>query len=658
MHARGLDPVRVARFLDRVVFCLLAEDVGLLPENLFARIVDKSNREPARFGRLMTQLFEAMAEGGDFGLDAIDRFNGDLFADGDVLELTPEEIDSVRAATRLDWSEVDPSIFGTLFERGMDPAKRSQLGAHYTSREDIERVVDPVVLRPLRREWEDVRRRVDDLLTKRKVVARGAGTKALKEAEGLIGQFLERLANVRVLDPACGSGNFLYVDLQKLKDLEKEVGVYADAHALGSFLPRVGPWQLYGIETNAYAFDLAQTTVWIGWLQWTRANGHRIGRDPILESLRGFERKDAILDLSDPEQPGEPDWPHVDFIVGNPPFLGGKKMRAELGDDYVDALFGTWRERVRPEADLCCYWYEKARRHIEDGKCSRAGLLATQGIRGGASRDVLKRIKETGDIFFAESDREWILDGATVHVSMVGFDDGSEQTKTLDGSPAETITAQLTTGATLHTARTLAENLGIAFMGITPAGKFDLDFEAGKGLLDSVNPNGLPTSDVLRPYLNGKDLNQRSRCQWTIDFGIDCKLESAALYESAFGHLVAHVKPVRQKNNREAYRLKWWLYAEPRPAMRSAFAQLDRYVGTCMVAKHRVFVWIPTVYLPANVVIVFASNDDYFFGVLHSRLHILWASAQGTQLREKESGDRYTPTTCFETFPFPQPTEE
>jgi type II restriction/modification system DNA methylase subunit YeeA len=465
MRGRGLDPVAVARFLDRVIFCLFAEDVGLLPENLFSQAVEKSNRDPKRFARLLGQLFDAMTHGGDFDLETIRHFNGDLFSGAEVLELTEGEIDSIREAARRDWSEVDPSIFGTLFERGMDPDKRSQLGSHYTSREDIEAVVDPVVLAPLRREWEAVRLKVDDLLTKAKVVAPGPATRARNEAEGLVRGFLERLQGVRVLDPACGSGNFLYVVLQKLKDLEKEVGVYADARGLGGFLPVVGPRQLYGIEMNPYAFDLAQTTVWIGWLQWVRANGFGVINDPILEPLTGFRKMDAILDLTDPDNPREPDWPEVEFIVGNPPFLGGKLLRSNLGDDSVDAMFRVWGERVRPEADLCCYWFEKARAMIESGKAKRAGLLATQGIRGGANRETLARIKRTGGIFFAVSDREWILDGANVHISMVGFDDGSEEQVALDGRPVSSINSNLTSSVDVTAARRLRENDAVSYQG-------------------------------------------------------------------------------------------------------------------------------------------------------------------------------------------------
>jgi len=665
LRGRGLDAMDVARFLDRIVFCLFAEDVGLLPRKLFSRIVEKSP-EPQRFSNMIGQLFEAMNKGGDFGADTIRHFNGNLFTGSPVLELTATEINHVRAAARLDWSAVDPSIFGTLFQRGLDPDTRAQLGAQYTSREDIETLIEPVVMQPLRREWEATRESISNLLLtgkakptgKEKPLTKKALDNAYLEARAVLRNFHERLAHIKVLDPACGSGNFLYVTLQKIKDLEKEVLIYGGDNQLGSFLPQVGPWQFYGIEVNPYAFELAQTTLWIGYLQWIQANGFGVPAEPILREMDNFKNMDAILDLSDPDNPKEPEWPEADFIVGNPPFLGGKRMRTELGDEYVEKLFALYKSKVPAEADLVAYWFEKARKQIEDSKTKRVGLLATQGIRGGASREVLKRIKDTGDIFFGESDRDWILDGATVHVSMIGFDDRTEVVKTLNGRAVEEINAQLTTTVATHSATVLSENTGISFMGITPAGPFDVEFAIGTGWLSTPNPIGRPNSDVIRPYVHGRDLNQRARDQWTVDFGTDSPIEYAAHYEQPFEYLMKTVKPEREKNRREAYKNRWWIYAEARPSMREALGKLDRYLATSMVAKHRIFAWLQSVSLPANVVIVFGRDDDYFFGVLHSRSHAVWSIIQGTQLREQESGSRYTPTTCFETFPFPIPSAE
>lgn len=402
LRYRGYNPTVVARFLDRIVFCLFAEDVGLLPKKLFSEIAENAP-SPKQFADLIGQLFTAMAEGGYVFVHPIRHFNGNLFVESPVLELTAAEIKHVQAAARLDWSAVDPSIFGTLFQRGLDPDTRAQLGAQYTSRDDIETLIEPVVIEPLRREWRETRRAVENLLQTGKVnptgkerpLTKDGANKAYREARARLRKFYELLAHVKVLDPACGSGNFLYVTLQKIKDLEKEVLVYASDTQLGSFLPQVGPWQFYGIEVNPYAFELAQTTLWIGYLQWIQANGFGQPAEPILREMDNFRNIDAIIDLSDVSLPKEPNWPEADFIVGNPPFLGNRLIAPELGKAYVAALTRIYGTRLGGKPDLVCYFFEKARKAIEDGKTKRAGLIATQGIRGGTNRNVLKRIQET-----------------------------------------------------------------------------------------------------------------------------------------------------------------------------------------------------------------------------------------------------------------------
>ena len=649
MRARGLDSAEVAHFLDRVVFCMFAEDIGLLPDHVFTRIAEKSGGDPVRFRRLLGQLFEAMATGGDFGTEAIRHFNGNLFNGATVPELTAEEAAQIAAAASLEWSAIEPSIFGTLFERGLDPAKRSQLGAHFTGKDDIEKVVEAVVMQPLRCEWDEARQGLDAALASPK-------KKGKAEAEAILQKYLARLQAVRVLDPACGSGNFLYVSLQKLKDLEKEVSVHSSNAGLGAVLPMVGPWQLYGIEINPYAHDLAQMTVWIGWLQWRKFNGFGSPEEPILRAIPGnFRNQDAILDLADPAAPKEPDWPQVDFIVGNPPFLGGKMMRGELGDGYMDKLFAVWDGRVPREADLCCYWFEKARAHIEKGGAKRAGLLATQGIRGGANREVLKRIKESGDVFWAVADQDWILDGATVHVSIAAFDDGTEKTRTLDGQAVATINANLTSAADTTTATRLDENKGISFMGDTKIGPFEIPESLAQTWIGLRNPNGKSNAEVVRPWANAMELTRVAQKLWIVDFPPGMTEAEAAQYEAPFEYIREKVMPTRIENKRVAYAKRWWIHGEARPEVRATCLTLPRYLATPRVSKYRLFVWLDGRVLPDSAVIVFVRSDDYFFGVLHSRMHEVWALAQGTQLREKESGARYTPTTSFETFPFPKP---
>jgi type II restriction/modification system DNA methylase subunit YeeA len=661
LRDRGFEPRPVARFLDRILFALFAEDIGLLPNEIASKLFEAARGKPELFVQLVGNLFQKMAAGGFFGVDRIPHVNGSLFDDAATLPLTAQELELLAQASRLDWSAIDPSIFGTLFERGLDPAKRAQLGAHYTSREDIETLVEPVVMAPLRREWAETRALVSRLLTTgskkegapAKKLTGPALKKAQTEAEIFLIRFVERLESVKVLDPACGSGNFLYVTLRKLKDLESEV--YDFFLECGLHVPLrvgVGPWQLYGIEINAYAHELAQMTVWIGYLQWLRQHGTTTWKEPILQAMSNIECKDAILDLTDPANPKEPEWPKVDFIVSNPPFLGGKLLRRELSDGYVDKLFEVWGTRVPREADLCVYWFEKARNSIEGRAAQRAGLLATQGIRGGANRRVLQRIKDSGEIFWAWSDREWILDGAAVHVSMVCFDRGEESLRTLDGEAVPEIHSDLRSGAQLTTARKLKQGDLRCFMGMTPAGPFHLGEIEALAVLLSPNPNGKPSSDVVFPYVNGADLFKQPKSVWIVDFfGLD--EPAAARFESAFDIVRARVHPIRSQNRREAYRKRWWVFAEAREGLRAKRAQLARYLAITRHAANLVFAWVGSEVLPDSALFAFTTEGDQDFGILQSRLHRVWAFAKGTQVRERESGFRYTPTECFETFPFP-----
>jgi SAM-dependent methyltransferase len=654
LRQRGADPEQAAHFLMRLLFCLFAEDIGLLPARLFTRLVEGTRTRPAEFTRRLRSLFGAMASGGFFGEHDIAYFNGGLFAGEHVLDLTGDDLAVLARAAQLDWASIEPAIFGTLFERSLDPAKRAQLGAHYTSRDDILLIVEPVVLAPLRRRWAEVQTRAQEVIAQRDAAAGGVRTRHQQTLQRLLTSFAEEVAALRVLDPACGSGNFLYVALKRLLDLEKEVITFAATNGVGGFFPRVGPEQLHGIEINLYAHELASIVVWIGYIQWLHDNGFGQPSDPILKPLHTIERMDAILAYDAKGRPVEPEWPAADVIIGNPPFLGGNRVRRALGDDRVNALFHLYDGRVPRFADLVCYWFEHARAAIAEGRAKRAGLLATQAIRGGANRVALERITATGNIFWAHSDRNWVLDGAMVHVSMVGFDDGTEASRMLNDQPVSCIYADLTSAIDLLAARRLRENLEISFQGPSPKAPFDIDEPVARRMLAlPLNVNNRPNADVVRPLAGALDLAQRSRRKWTIDFSL-MPFKQAAEYEAPFEYVREHVLPARQ-GRRDDYRGQWWQYARPRPEMRAALAGLARYIGTPRHAKHRVFVWVDAATLCNDATIVFARDDDYFFGIVQSRPHELWARATGTQLREAESGFRYTPTTTFETFPFPWP---
>jgi type II restriction/modification system DNA methylase subunit YeeA len=656
LRDRDHEPHAVAHFLNKLLFCMFAEDAGLLPAGLLRRLAEAGKNDATAFRVGLSDLFTKMSDkGGLFGAERIEWFNGGLFDGGEVLPLTSEEIKLVDRVSRLDWSQVEPAIFGTLFERGLDPSKRSQLGAHYTDREAIMRLIEPVLLTPLRRDLEETKEEVVALLAEGKKIT--ARTPASKSHRAVFNAFLDRLRGVRVLDPACGSGNFLYLALQALKDLEREaIQWYSLTTTTSMQLPAVGPQAVLGIELNSYAAELARVVIWIGEIQWMLSNGFAYARDPILSPLNTIVCRDAVLDQSDAENPKEPEWPEATVIVGNPPFLGGKLMRKNLGDDYVDALFRVYKDRVPREADFVCYWHEKARAMVEENKVERVGLLATQGIRGGASRKVLERVKETGDIFLAWSDEEWVVEGAAVHVSFIGFDDGSEDVRELDGHGVVTINADLTAGIDLTQLPVLKENLGISFMGDTKGGPFDIPAATAEAMLDAPNPDGCSNRDVVRPWVNGRDITQRPRGMWIIDFGTDMSIEEAALYELPFEYVKQHVKPKREESKTTIH--EWWLHERPRDDMRDALEGLPRFIATTRVSKHRLFVWLDAETLADSATIVFARDDDYIFGVLHSSVHEVWARRKGTQLREVESGFRYTPTTTFETFPLPEPSDE
>lgn len=553
-----------------------------MPKHVVTNIFKAGVDDPPHFSEVLEELFQTIAKGGTFGEHKIRHFNGHLFEDITVFELTDEEIGKLAVAGEADWQFIQPSIMGNLFERGLDPNQRAQLGAHYTSEDDIRTLVEPVLMAPLRREWSKIKAELAPAFM------RGEGKAADRTK---LSAFRDKLASTKVLDPACGSGNFLYVSLQLLLDLEKEVITFATQ--LGFNLEsHVSVQQLKAIELNAYAFELAQVAVQIGYLKWRRDNGFPNEREPVLQNLENFQNEDALLVPHFRNKPkslkeaqagehaaddalkfySERKWPKCDIIVSNPPFLGASKIWEELGRDYQSELWRVYANRVPRFADLCCYWFEKAGDVIQQENCKRAGLLGTQSIRGGASREVLKRIKNTGDIFFAISDRDWILAGANVHVSMVGFDDGSDTSRMLDGKSVAIINSNLTAHVDITLAETLRTNQEIAFSGTKKSGDFDIDEEIARKWLVAPNPHRRPNSDLLRPWLNGSAIVKRLPPRWIIDTGTDMTQEQFALYEAPYLHAACFVKPQRDKNKREHRRLNWWLHAETCRGMRVALA--------------------------------------------------------------------------------------
>ena len=649
LRNRGHDSKAVAHFVNRLVFCMFAEDVGLLPGNMFTRMLEQAHKRPDEFAELVRDLFGAMSVGGRVGFESVAWFNGGLFDDDTALPLDREGIETALKAAALDWSEIDPSILGTLFERGLDPDKRSQLGAHYTDRDKIMRIVDPVIVRPLLAEWETTKDGIADKVERADAAGSAAAkTRLRRQADQVLRAFLERLRGFTVLDPACGSGNFLYLALHALKDIEHRVQLEAETLGLARGFPTVGPANVKGIEINAYAAELARVSVWIGEIQWMRRNGFSNSTDPILDPLDTIECRDAIITPNG----SEPDWPQADVVIGNPPFLGYSPQRETLGDDYAEAIRKLHRGAVPAFADLVCYWFHKAGRLVAEGRLTRAGLVATNSIRGGRNRAVLDHIAADSAIYDAWADEPWVVDGAAVRVSLICFaaKDAGLPVR-LDGGEAARINADLTVSVDLTAAARLAGNRGAAFIGDQKTGAFDIPGDLARQWLRlPANPNGRHNADVLKPWANGMDVTRRPTGKWIVDFGLSTSEAEAALYEAPFAHVAEHVGPVRQQNRNEKLRRLWWRHENPRPQMRQALQGLARYIATPRVAKHRLFVWLDARIYPDCQLIAIARDDDTAFGILHSRFHEVWSLRLGTSLEDRP---RYTPTTTFETFPFP-----
>ncbi|MGL4237086.1 class I SAM-dependent DNA methyltransferase [Tabrizicola sp.] len=648
LRGRGHEPQAVAHFVNRLVFCMFAEDVDLLPPKMFERMIKAARVQPETFATHAATLFGAMRTGGLVGFEAVEWFNGGLFDSDDTLPLTWEDMDDLIRATQMDWSDIDPSILGTLFERGLDPDKRSQLGAHYTDRDKIMQIVRPVIVEPLLAEWEAVKAGIVAELARAEAAgAKAVETKARAEAQRLRTEFGEKLLNFRVLDPACGSGNFLYLALLELKNIEHRVNLEAEALGLQKEFPRIGPEAVLGIELNPYAAELARVSVWIGEIQWMRRNGFQAARDPILKTLDTIQCRDAVLGPDG----GRAEWPKADVVVGNPPFLGNKKMIRELGEDYTVALRKAW-DNVPGGADLVCYWFAKAWEQVRAGDLARAGLVATNSIRGGANREVLRPIVEGGRIFAGWSDEGWTVDGAAVRVSMVCFDDRKGGDVRLDGVNVSSIRPDLTSGTedTTH-ALSLEQNGDIASNGITKKGAFDVSGETARTwLLAAGNPNARPNSDVLFPWRNGHHITRQNLDMWIVDVGNRTEPDSM-LYEAPFRHLAMFVAPFRARSRADGERKHWWRLARNAHTMRSRIVGLSRLMVTPEVARHRVFVWLDPRIVPDKNLVVVTRDDDTTFGILHSRFHELWALRMGTSLEDRP---RYTPSTTFETFPFPE----
>ncbi|MHA6891404.1 class I SAM-dependent DNA methyltransferase [Ralstonia pseudosolanacearum] len=672
LQAKGHDPHKVAHFLNQCIFCCFAEDAGLLPLRLFTRLLESGRTKPASFLKLVGTLFDAMRNGGYFGSDEIDWFNGGLFAEVEPIELSQPLIDALLEASRLDWSHINPSILGTLFERGLDPAKRGQLGAHYTDAESILRILRPVIEAPLWAEWKRASAEIEPLMALWHKGGKGS-KKAKATSEALYHGFLEQVREYKVLDPACGSGNFLYLSLRMLKDIQHRAMLEAETLGLQyDMASLVGPEAVLGIELSPYAAELARVAIWIGEIQWMLDHGFQPSRNPLLKNLKHIDCRDALLTF----QPGpdgpvatEAHWPDCDVVVGNPPFIGDKLMRERLGDDYTETLRRIYDGRVPGGADLVCYWFAKAHESIRKGAASRAGLVSTNSIRQGANRRVLDAIVREGRIYDAWEDEPWINEGASVRVSLTCFEALPANSHApmlaahLNGQAVARISANLrpagsldvnassTEPADLTQARRLAENEGSAFIGTQKSGPFDVSIAQAVEWLGQSNPNGKGNDEVLAPWSNGLNILRRAPAKWIIDFGCTMDEPEAMHFEGPYEYARENVLPKRAGVKRKGHRTFWWRHGESRPGMRAAITNLPRYIAIPRVAKHFVAVWLDRLILPDCQLVVVARADDTTFGVVSSRFHRIWSLALCSALEDRP---RYTPSTTWATYPFPE----
>ncbi|MGI8522656.1 MAG: DNA methyltransferase [Nocardioides sp.] len=617
-------------FVMQAVWCMFAEDLGMLDGFPFQTTLNEvrshSERSAAELGHLFTVLNQKGNHNRVGRLAGTRYVNGDLFRRPADVGLLREEIDLLFKATTQDWRRVDPTIFGSLMEGVLGHDRRWERGAHYTHEVDIMKIVGPTIVRPWRERIE-------------------ACTTPTQAAD-----LLEELCGFRVLDPACGCGNFLYVAYRELRGLEHELKATIDrlADETGLLVPeRPRPFyplrNLHGIDIEPSSVQLARVTLWMGHRQMIELYGE--AEPPLpLQDLSGIVQADAL----------RTPWPETDCIIGNPPFLGDRFIRGSLGDNYVDWLGREFGIGIK---DFCVYWFRRAADHLKPGQ--RAGLVGTNSISQNRARSASLEyvVAQGGVITDAVSSQKWPGD-AKVHVSIVNWREESSLeplTCTLNGMPVDGISPSLTPGLSGWTPARLATNRGHAFYGPVPIGKgFQVTEPRARQLIAEDATTGPP---VVRRYLTGADLVDRpdqSPSRWTIDFGL-APLEDARRWPAALKVLRETVKPDRELNNRESYRRRWWQFGEPCKDMRMAIRDMPRFVIGLSTGKRAAFCWAPQGISMNNSTVVFAFDDDYSMGILLSKVHDAWAWAQSSTL---ETRLRYTPSSVFETFPFPDPVTE
>lgn len=710
LEKAGHDPQVIAAFLQRILFTLFAEDVGLLPDKAFEKLLEQAAKTPQGFATLTTTLWKDMANGADFStaiMDKVLHFNGRLFENATALPLDADQIQLLVDAARQDWREVEPAIFGTLLERALDPRERHKLGAHYTPRSYVERLIEPTLMQPLREQWNAVKT----------AAALHHDQNKDDKARAEIEKFHRQLCELRVLDPACGSGNFLYIAMARMKELEAEVLDLLEelggdrTFELNEF--KVRPAQFLGIEVNSRAAAIAQLVLWIGYFQWHLKTNDQAdtGDRPLLKSERSIQNRDAVLDyderiprrdengdiltiwnghstkphpvtgkevpdesatipLFDYTNPRRTEWPQADYIVGNPPFLGSKKMKDSLGDGYTIALHKAWNDHVPGAADFVFYWWQKAAELVRDGQAKAFGFITTNSLSQTTARAItdqfLQDAKKPIHLSFVVPDHPWVdsANGAAVKISMSAATAGKGEGQLCEvisesaGTDGEhtvitrdaigVIASNLKLGADVTSALPLKANDDMCWQGCKLVGG---GFQITPELAEEFGETGRTGKTILKSYWAGSDITKKRRPRHVIDFfGLD-EAEAAEEHPAAFQHLKVEVMPVRAQNRDKGFREKWWLFGRPRPEMREACKNVGRYIVTSEVAKHRTFMFLnwPEELVDGSVMAI-SDEDAALLAVLASTLHTAWCLETGGRLEDRP---RYQAGPTFSTFPFP-----
>jgi hypothetical protein len=753
LETDGHDAQVIAGFLQRCLFTMFAEDIGLLPEDGFKKLLAQVKSSPQGFPVLISALWKEMATGTGYStllFQEIACFNGGLFENTTALPLSADQLEMLADASASDWSEVEPSIFGTLLVRALDPRERHKLGAEFTPRSYVERLNRPTIIEPLREEWESTRlaaatlhneaeaaedaadAKEDEakqfLTSGNSAAAKETGAAAAKlrndakkkdaEALKLVTDFHRYLCSLKFLDPACGTANFLYVTLEHMKRLEAEVLELVTALGGDATFEmneyKVRPEQFLGLELSPNAVAIAQLVLWIGYFQWQRLTTGKAdtGDRPLLPKTQSIRQQDAVLAyderiprrnpdtgeiltiwdghstklhpvtgkevpdesarvaLFDYLNPRRAEWPQADYIVGNPPFIGASRMRDALGDGYTEALRKAWKGDVPESADLVMFWWCKAAAETAQGRCKRFGFITTNSIHQTFNRRVIEPFlsdsKKPLHLAYAIPDHPWIdsADGAAVRIAMTVAAPGKGEgilEKVTDERPMEhgenevtlirsggVLAPNLQTGSDLTSCEALQSNAKISCPGVKLHGSgFIVDHHTAMNL---GYMTVIGCEKWLKGYRNGRDLTNRPRDVRVIDFfGWDVE-EIREKEPKAYQHLLTHVKPERDQNNRDTYRLNWWTFGEPRRDFRPALKDLPRYIATVETSKHRFFTFLDQDILPDNMLIAIASDDAFHLGVLSSSIHVTWALARGGTLEDRP---RYNKSVCFDPFPFP-----